>query len=31
MKQIVRDWEARLRGVEEKIRTTENENNILEN
>ena len=31
MKQIAREWEARLRSVEEKIRTSENDNNQLEN
>ena len=31
MKEIAREWESRLRTVEEKIRTAENDNNVLEN
>lgn len=31
MKEIVREWEGRLRAVEEKIRSTENDNNVIEN
>ena len=31
MKEIAREWEGRLRTVEEKIRTAENDNNTLEN
>lgn len=30
MKEISRDWESRMRIVEEKIRTAENENNNIE-
>lgn len=31
MKQIAREWEGRLRNIEEKIRTCENENNQVDN
>ena len=30
MKEIAREWEARLRATEEKIRTAENDNNQLD-
>lgn len=30
MKEAVRDWEARIRAVEDKIRTAENDNSQLE-
>lgn len=31
IKEIAREWENRLRVVEEKIRTAENDNNVLDN
>jgi hypothetical protein len=31
MKEIARDWEGRLRSLEEKIRTCENDNNQIDN
>ena len=31
MKEIAREWEARLRATEEKIRAAENENNQFDN
>jgi len=31
MKEIARDWENRLRSLEEKIRTVENESNQIDN
>lgn len=31
MKEIAREWEGRLRVVEDKIRTAENESNVLDN
>ncbi len=30
MKEIAREWQARLRSVEEKIRTVENQNNQID-
>jgi hypothetical protein len=31
MKEIARDWENRLRALEEKIRTVENDSNQIDN